>query len=49
MSTITISGDGVRPLVLYGDCGEHETILREYDGWYDSPDCKVDLTERSGG
>lgn len=49
MSTITISGGGVSPLVLYGDCGEHETILREYDGWYDSPDCKADLTERSGG
>lgn len=48
MSTITISGGDVSPLVLYGDCGEHETILREYDGWYDSPDCKVDLTERSG-
>ena len=34
---------------LYGDAGDHETILRYLDCWYSTPDAKVNLTERASG
>jgi len=38
------------PIVsLYGGAGDHETILRYLDGWYSTPDAKVNLTERASG
>lgn len=49
MSTIILSAANVDDLTLYGDAGDHELILRSYSGWYDSPQSKVDLTERGGG
>ena len=36
-------------VVLYGDGGDHEVILRYLDGWYGSPESKVQLSERAYG
>lgn len=49
MSTIIISAAGMGAVTLYGDGAEHEMLLRSYTGWYDSPQAKVELSERGGG
>lgn len=51
MSTVSIYRDaGSSPtVILYGDGGDHEMILRDLDGWYGSPESKVQLSERAYG
>lgn len=51
MSTVSIYRDSESSpaVTLYGDDGDHEMILRYLDGWYGTPESKVQLAERSNG
>lgn len=51
MSTVSIyhEMESSPTVVLYGDGGDHEMILRDIDGWYGSPESKVQLSERAYG
>jgi hypothetical protein len=51
MSTVSIyrEMESSPTVILYGDGGDHEMILRDIDGWYGSPESKVQLSERAYG
>jgi hypothetical protein len=51
MSTVSIyrEMESSPTVILYGGGGDHEMILRDIDGWYGSPESKVQLSERAYG